>query len=220
MTKAPELDSDGNAIFPGGDENVTLSKAEYDQMTTRLATLAQASDSTVEELKEMRDLNAKLKLQVEEKDTPPADAVDAAVQRALAGEKAKVTKANYETAITKLLGDHPEFSQENDTGGIKFTAFQKAVSRINLNGLTTTEDFMGALSDAYGLMERKDNPAPSNDFSSSPRGGVMPRIQANSTLSPAEGKLVQKYFDGNVELYLKAKDKRPSYYEELLRYAR
>ena len=216
----PELDANGNPVAQGGDESITLTKAEYDAMTLRLATLAQSTDSTVEELKEQRRINAELKAKDGNQGAAEPNQVQEEVQKVLAEEKAKQAKANYESAVTEFLAAHQEFSTENDPGGVKFTAFQKAVSRINLNGLQTEQDFQDALSDAYGLMERKQSPVPV-DISSSPRsGGIAPRVQINANLMPEENKLVQRYFSGDTAAYLKARDKRPTYYEELLRYVR
>ncbi len=221
MTNTPELDANGNPITPGGGENVTLSKAEYDQLTQRLATLAQASESTVAELKEMREINAKLKAQVEKPEGVDA-AADAAVQKALAAREVEQAKANYQTSISMFLSDHPEFSTENDADGTKFAAFQKAVERINLSGLKTVEDFVSALNDAYGLMERREPPQPANmSFSSSPRGGGhVPKGNPSAHLPPEEERFVKTHFGGDAEAYLKAKAKRPAYYEELLKWAR
>lgn len=216
MTNAP----DGTPITPtGGDESITLTKAEHEQLIQRVAELKQASVSTVEELKELREINAKLKAQVE--GSAATDNVDAAVQKALAAKEAEQAKANYQAAVASFLDRHPEFSKENDTDGSKFAAFQKAVQRINMGGLKTTQEFIEALSDAYGLMERKETPAPANTFSSSPRGGSsVPTVPANNNLSPAQDVMVKRYFNGDTEAYLKARQKRPEYYDELEKYIR
>lgn len=223
MTNAPELDANGNPIAPGGEE-VTLTKVEYDQMTERLATLAQASTSTVEELKEMRRINAELKAKAEKADPTEVEKaiteVEKVIDAKLAAKEVEETKRTYEAAVANFLDEHPEFSTENDPGGVKFAAYQKALGRINLTALKSAEEFTEALNDALGLMERKANDAP-NFSSSAPRSGAsVPIASPHRGLSPIEEKLAKNYFGGDVAAYLKAKAKRPEYYEELLRYAR
>lgn len=216
MTNAPELDADGNPITPRGEE-VTLTKVEYDQMTERLATLAQASTSTVEELKEARGIIATLKAKAEEAD--PTE-VEKAIDARLAAKEAEETKRTYEATVARFLDEHPEFSTENDPGGVKFAAYQKALGRINLTHLKSGEEFTEALNDALGLMERKASDTP-NISSSAPRSGATAAIApAHRGLPQAEEKIAKNYFGGDVAAYLKAKAKRPEYYEELLKYAR
>ena len=56
--------------------------------------------------------------------------VEKMVEKKLAEKEADVTKATYEAVTQEFLAAHPEFSQENDPGGIKLSAFQKAVLTV------------------------------------------------------------------------------------------
>lgn len=204
---------------PGGEE-VKLTKEDYDKLVNSAAESKQALANVVNEIKDMRTQNADLKKRVEEAQQPTTD-----VQKAVEAELAKKEKASieaiYQQVTEGFLTSHPEFSQEQDPGGVKLAAFQKALGRINLTGLKTKDQFEEAFSDALGLMERKSNPTPMNAIPSSSKGNPpVPRVVPNHNLPPAELKLAEKFFNGNVEAYLAAKVKKPAYFEELLKWAR
>lgn len=216
MSETPELSPDGE----NGGEEVKLTKEEFDELVKASAESKQALTNVVNEIKEMRQINADLKKKVEESEVPPTD-VQKAVEQELAKREKTTVEELYKQVSEGFLTAHPEFSQEQDPGGVKLSAFQKALGRINLIGIKTKEGFEEAFSDAIGLMERKYNPETVKDLPPSPKGGgALPRVAPNHNLPSAEEKLVKSHFGGNVEEYLKAKAKKPAYFEELLKWAR
>jgi len=218
MTNTPELDKDGKPVVPGGEETVTLTKAEYDELVRSNALKAQAEASLTTEVIDLRKKNADLKKLPDDKVVPSTD-VQKVVQEEFAKKEAEQAKANFESASATFLSGHPEFSKENDPGGIKFSAFQRSLSRINLSALKSVDEFTEALSDAYSLMDRKASVEPLN--SSSPRySPAPPKASVNNQLSPSETTLVKNHFNGDTDAYLKAKAKKPAYFEELLKWAR
>ncbi len=219
MNITPEMDADGNPIAPGGEE-VKLTKEEFDKLVNSSAESKQALANVVNEIKEMRTLNADLKKKVEEAPESTTD-IQKAVEQELARREKDSIQSIYAQATEGFLAAHPEFSQENDPGGIKLTAFQKSLGRISLNGLKTKEQFDEALSDALSLMERKTNLDSNIVLPPSSKGNpALPRVASSYHLPPAEEKLVKAHFNGDVEKYLVAKAKRPAYFEELLQWAR
>lgn len=219
MTNAPELDANGNPITPGGDEVVQLTKAEHDEIVRKLAEAEQAKTNTVEELKTLRTKNAELKAQVENPEVPTTE-VEKVVQAELAKKEAAEVTETYKASVAQFLDEHPEFSTENDPGGVKFAAYQKALGRINLGGLKTPNEFAEALNDALGLMERKVDSMPNNSSSAPRSSAQVPLAPKHQNLTSQEDKLVKSHYAGNYEAYLKDKAKRPEYFEVLLQYSR
>lgn len=216
MTNTPELDADGNPINPGGEDKVVLSKEEHTKIVSELAAKAQAEASLLQEVTDLRKKNRDLE---DKKVVPEPTEVQKVVQEELAKKEVEQAKSNFEAVTNSFLASHPEFSTENDPGGIKFKAFQKSLSRINLSGLKTIEEFEEAFQDAYSLMDRKATTDPMNP--SSPRSSSRaPAVQPNAQLPSNEMALVKSHFGGNVEAYLKAKAKKPVYFEELLKWTR
>jgi len=207
-----------------GDEvKVTLSKEEYDKLVGERATDKQSIANVVEELKELRK---KLKTDAP-KETPKANEdvitsqadVERVIQKKLDEQKIELRQSNYTEATNEFLAAHPEFSSENDPGGLKLSAFQKALSKINLQGLETKQQFSEAFMDAVSLMSKDDKQSPMNP-SSSPQPAPIPKTVAVHNLPPAEEKLVKTHFNGDVAKYLAQKAKKPAYFEELLKWAR
>jgi hypothetical protein len=217
--KTPELDKDGKPVVPGGDEYVPPSKEEYEKMVLELATKAHAEASLTKDLTDLRKKVAEIKNPKEGEATPPAD-VQKVVQEELAKKEAEQVRANYERVADSFLGSHPEFSKENDPGGVKFSAFKKALSRINLVPLKTVEDFEEAFQDAYNLMDRQGSAEPSVNPSSPRSTGRAPAVPPGARLPQGEAELLKRYYNGDVDAYLKAKAKKPAYFEELLKWVR
>jgi len=214
MTNTPELDADGNPIAQGG-ETVVLSKDEYEQLVKATAEKSQAVENMTGELQELRKKHAALK----EGKLPTPTEVAEVVQNELAKRETEEIKSTYQSVSEAFLASHPEFSSENDPGGVKFKAFQKSLTRFNLGVLKTTKEFEQAFTDALDLtaindpMNLPNTPAP-RSFSSAPV------VSGASQLSPAEQKIIKEHFGGDLAKFNAAKAKRPVYMEEILKWAR
>lgn len=201
----------------GGTEKVELTKTEYDTLTQKLADKVQAEVNMTQELIDLRKKNQELKGQTS---PVPAEDISKAVDAKLAERDAESLKEAQRTALESFLDSHPEFSKEEDTDGTKFAAFQKALSRINLTGVKSQQDYAEVLEDALRLSGQTSTVS-SPSYTSAPRNTYTPPSSRSSmAISPSETKLVQNNFGGNVEAYLKVKTKRPEYIEELLRWVR
>ncbi len=195
---------------PGGDE-VKLSKEEYDKLVNTAA-------SRLEELTKLREKNRELITNSQPVVQP--DEIQKAVDTELKKRDAETLKTVIESATNEFTAAHPEFSPENDKDGSNLAAYQKALGRMNLNGVRTKEQYMQVLEDALRLTEKPSNANPMNIFSSPRSVPSAQNSQPAAHLSPVEQKLVANNFKGDVEAYLKVKAKRPEYIEEILKYVR
>ncbi len=171
----------------------------------------------VTEIADLREKNRKLA----EPKVPvaPVTDVSAAVEEEFKRRDQAAIKIASEQATIEFLDSHPEFSVENDAGGVKFAAFQKALGRINISGVTSKEDYIQVLNDALRLTGETVSTMP--NYSSTPRtASNVPALKPGHTLTAPEQKLIQNSFNGDVEAYLKVKTKRPDYVRELLNWVR
>lgn len=203
----------------GGNENVTLSKQEYDKLINERAEAIQAKVSLTDEVTGLRQKNRELtqdgKIETED--------VDRIVEQKLKERDAESLEMTKKQALTEFLDAHPELSKEEDTDGKRFAAFQGALSKLSLGGVKTKEDYNRVLSDAMRLIEgqveptsRKDNMNPSTP----PSYSTAPSSKPGARVSDREMRLVNSHFNGDVETYLKKKAKHPILVEELLNYVR
>ena len=200
-----------------GGEKVQLSQEEYKTLTEKLAAKVQAEANLVEEVKELRKKNHEL---ANQQNPVPAEDVSKAVDEEFRKRDAELLKVAKESALIKFLDSHPEFDKTSDTDGTKFAAFQKALARINLSGVKTEQDYEQVLEDALRLVEKTHETMPPNFSSTTPGSAQVPGRTPMAQITVPEQKLVRDNFGGDVEKYLKAKAKRPDYFEELLRWAR
>lgn len=205
-------------IIAGGEDKVVLTKEEHDTMVQSLAERKQNEANMQKELIDLRKKNRDLATANGQGAKPEID-ISKAIEAEFKKRDEEVVKAASEQALVDFLDSHPEFSKENDEGGLKFAAFQKALGRINLSGVKTKEDYGQVLQDALRLTGEVESVLPS--FSSTPRSANEVRsVPRGAQLTTPEQKLVQKNFGGNVDAYLKVKAKRPEYVEELLNWVR
>lgn len=211
MTK----DSEGNEI-PGSDEEVQLTKVEYDELTQKLASKAQAEANMTAELIDLRKKNRELSGQSQ---GLQSEDVSKVVEEELKKRDAEELKRVKEALLGEFLDSHPEFAKEADADGSRFAAYQQALGRISLNGVKTKEDYASVLDDAFRLMERKESMP--NNYSSTPISvSTVPGSKTSARLNEKETKLVQNNFGGDIEKFLAMKAKRPAYVEELLNWVR
>lgn len=199
-----------------GGEEVKLTKTEYDTMVLELAEGRQAVANMTGEIVDLRKKNREAPANVQE---PKPEEIQKVVEAELKRRDAEVLKQTTEQVLAEFLDSHPEFSTENDEGGLKFAAFQKALGRMNTAGVKTKSDYEQVLEDALRLTGDVTPSMPS--FSSTPRSAPEVRgVSKGAQLTTPEQKLVQNNFGGDIEKYLKVKTKRPEYIEELLRWVR
>ncbi len=200
-------------------EEVKLSKEEFDKLVKTSAEKAQNEANMVAEITDLRKKNRELAETKKPEIVAPLTDVSKEVQAEFERRDREAIKIASEQATVEFLDSHPEFSKENDVGGLKFAAFQKALARVALNGVKTKEDYAQVLNDAMRLTGEVTPSMP--NYSSTPRTAIsVPGMAPAAQLSTPELKLVQNSFGGDVEKYLKLKAKRPEYVEELLRWVR
>lgn len=201
----------------GGEEEVKLTKKEHDEMVRLLAERKQNETNMQNELIDLRKKNRDLAAgSIQE---PKSEEIQKVVEAELKKRDTEELKRTTESVLIKFLDSHPEFSTENDEGGLKFAAFQKALVRINTQGVKTASDYEQVLEDALRLTGQVAPATPS--FSSTPRSAPEVRgVSKGAQLTTPEQKLVQNNFGGDVDAYLKVKAKRPEYIEELIRWVR
>lgn len=200
-------------------EEVKLSKTEFDELVKSKAEKAQNEANMVAEITELREKNRKLSEPKSPVVPEPIGEVSKEVQAEFAKRDAEALQRASQEATVEFLDSHPEFSKENDVGGLKFAAFQKALGRIALNGVKSKQEYTQVLNDALRLTGEISPSMP--NYSSTPRTAIsIPGAPPSAHLTTPELKLVQNNFGGDVEKYLKMKAKRPEYVEELLRWVR
>ncbi len=230
-------------VTPAGDtteEDVTLSKKEHAELVENLANRTQDKKNLTDEIKELREKKVaaedeaeRLRLQEEARatETPssteltPENVAELAaktVAEALRNKDESDAKTNRQSALSQFKATHKEFHEDNDEAGLKMSAFNRKLERINVSGLQTTRDFLAAFEDAYTLMPKEDR-VPEETTVPQPTSSETPVSTpevAQTTLTSKEEKIIKDSFDGDKERYLKIKAKRPDYVDELLRYAR
>lgn len=181
----------------------------------------QAIANLTEELKELR----KKKQEAEERankqpDQIPTSDLDVGkkIEEALEARKAVEIETAKTDALEEFKSKFKEFSDDNDPGGIKFTAFQKELSKFSLDGLTTKEKILNRYKDAYDFMNRKkaEDDEPITPDPSIPNTPNEPNANDTVELSPNED-AVLKRMGWTKEKYLKLKAKQPEYVSSIFR---
>lgn len=202
-------------------------KAEAEQaFSEQLKEAKSTQDKLVEELKEERRKKQEKEAEAEalrikyEKSNPGATDVDIdkKVEEVLSKKEQAQAEVLKDNTIKKFKETNPEFHPDNDKGGIKYAAFEKKLARINLNGLTSENDILGALDDAMLLLKRelKDDSSNYNPYASTSQQAPSPRTVSNKNLSTVEQNLI-KQVGWTEEKYIKMKTARPSYVASLLK---
>jgi len=225
------------------EEEIAQLKAEKDALVEELAQSNQAKANLVSEVKDLREkkqltesekeqLAKKVKELEDLKNIDPSElnahTVEEIISRKLNETLSSQNKANVEKnqriALDKFKKLHPEFQDANDEGGIKFNILEKELATFNVGNAQTVEDFESIFEKARLLVTKEDSNkkqiiAP---YSHTPQteSKTVPTVDETEKLSPAEQRMVDNSFAGDVSKYLAVKAKRPDYIETLLRYAR
>lgn len=222
-------------------ETVTVPKEQYDEMVEKLADATQSKSNLVNEVTELRKKNqitesekADLLKQIEASTVQPtgdldstkvAELAEQAAKRILSERDSKTAEDNKKAAFAEFLEKHKEFHPDNDEGGLKFSSVERKLSRFNLSGMTSKEDFMSALEDARNLAVGGSQPSKEEGRDPNPlppaggNGTTTVREAQSTSLSPKELAIVDRTFGGDKERYLKIKEKRPDYVATLLQYS-
>lgn len=213
-----ETIEDLKAALAAKDEEVRLAKeAEAQAKTTNAA--------TVDELKELRtkkqEAEAARDLALAKLNGEGGNGnVETEVKKVLDAEKAKEAETTRQTSLERFKNAHKElFAEANDAGGLKFKAFEASLSKLNLSGLQTTEQFTEAYENALILMSKgktQSQPNRNGEGAHIPaNGGGAPKADENNNLSYKEQKLIES-LGWTEERYLKQKKARPTYVESML----
>jgi len=231
-------DSKQNPEVNPGDEGevVTLSKEEHNKLVEENANLTQDKSNLVGEITELRekkqlteDEKAELTTKVEELEksgdagtkveTDEVKTVaEEVVSKILSQNEAKIRKETLQKAMDKFVQENPQFSKENDEGGLKKSAFDKKLTMFNLDNLKTEDEFLIAFKDANSLLGGKPvEEQPENNIPAATDTGNAPDPIDIHELSAKEVKIVNDFMEGDKEKYIKIKAKRPDYVASLLR---
>ena len=233
---APDAPKEGDE-----GETVTLSKAEHDELVEKLSTETQTKSNLVEEIKELRgqktaaeEAAETARKELEEKNSAGSGdateltaeniaAISAEATQKVLDAKATTDKAtNKELALRRFKELHKEFHDDNDEGGLKFSALEKKLSKFNTSDVSTESEYLTILKDAYKLLvEVKPEETQAEDLPIDPTTGspTIKEVTVDS-LTPKELRIIERTFDGDKERYIKQKAKHPQMIEDLLRYAR
>lgn len=189
-----------------------MDEKEKEEIVKRLANLEQDKANLVSEIKELR---AKKDPSIDA--TLVEDKAKEIVNKILSEESGKKSANERVVAEEEFKQKFKEFHPDNDPSGIKYTAFQKSLQRINLSGLKTSDEYKEAFEDAYLVMNKQSikNGSYSNQSDFNPEmGGNIRSVDADN-LSPKEMKLIKQQGMDKAQ-YIKMRDKRPAYVRELL----
>lgn len=211
------LDEQGNPIpeenaNPSGDETITPEEAKE---------LKEALKNVVEEVKDLRVKNRELSEKIKPETppvVPPVDDVTEKIKQVLAQEKMSSAEANKKAALEKFITNNKEFHPDNDITGLKRKALEDKLSRFNLSGMYSEEEFVGVFEEANLLLKRNDNSSKAsmeqNPYSATPISKVTPP-KVDTELSPKEKILVERG-SATKEQILKLRLEKPSYLASIL----
>jgi hypothetical protein len=198
------------------ENQVELSEREK-ELIDKLALRDQDVANVTAELIELR----KKREPQEVKETPVAPVVAdprETVLSVLAEKEQEQVKANLESAKLEFKRTVRELSPDVDQGGLLSNKFEAELSKFNLTGLKTKEDFMARMSEAYRLMS---TPKPAdtkvNLYNGIATPGADVPLANDGSLGALEMKIIQE-IGWTKEKYLAEKAKRPHYVASLLKY--
>lgn len=195
-----------------------------DEYKTKNEQVEQEKARLVEEIKEERrkkqEAEDLAKSAIANKDVDPDEAkIREIIEQRLNEDKTKQIEMSRSQYEDKFKSSHPEFEPSNDVGGIKFQAFKKVLSKFNLNGLTTENEFSEVYNNAMlimngGIKQNQNQNINQNSFTppTKSNGGIG---SITTDITSKEEKLIQS-IGWTKEKYLKLKASRPQFVEDLL----
>lgn len=200
------------------DEQITEREKE---LIEKVANLEQDKANLVGELTETRSKKQLAEQELEKTKGTPKTSLEKdprqVVEEVLREKENEIAKSNLELAREEFLRNNQEFSPDVDKGGILYSKFEKELSKFNLAGLKTKEEYIARMSEARRLMDtdkptKKDFYAGATDL----RGTNAKEVDGDS-LGASEIRLIQEQ-NWTKERYLQVKAKRPQYVASLLKY--
>lgn len=187
----------------------------------------QDKTATVGELKDLRAKKQELEQKIEltqpktEEQPDGAQSTEAQFEAFIQKKQKEESQKNREKAIEDFRASHHEFSESADPGGIKFSAFEREMSKFNLDNLSSVDDFNSRLTEVYDFMNRGKggDEDGSNYHRGTNRTPSAPSQPDNDAIDTAEKKLIDN-MGWTPERYLKLKEKMPDYIEQQLSYLR
>lgn len=193
--------------------------AELESDKAKLVSEIQAERAKKQAAEEAKRL-AEEELKKKEVPAPTVDDSDPEkiVVRVLEKKEQEAAKTALEEAKADLKRMYNEFSQDTDAGGILFSKFENELSKFNLSGLRTKEQFLNRFKEVYEFMNRtkKSVDTKPNFHPGTPQFGSDAPAIDGATLSDAEMKVIQEQ-GITKERYLKIKEKHPNFVQSLLK---
>lgn len=202
------------------DDKVELTEREK-ELIDKVSLLEQDKTNLVGELTELRKKKEPI---TEPKETPtPVVAPDPkeVVLSVLAEKEQEQVKANFELAKEELKRTVKELSPDVDAGGILFSKFERELSKFNMSGLKSKEDFLARFGEAFRLMtQTSSQPTKVNFYNGATQNnGTEVKADDGASLDVSEQKLIEQV-GWTKEKYLATKAKKPAYVSSLLKYYR
>jgi hypothetical protein len=203
------------------EEEYVQKEKEYQE---KIAEGEQAKANLVEELKAKREEARLAKEELEkakaDKGTSDFNTTDPTkiVEEVLRKKDDEASKGALETAKAEMKRLYNEFSEDTDSAGLVFGKFEKELSKFNLSGLRTKEEYLERLNEVYEFMNRSKSKETQTQFYSGTRQpGSEHKTTDGANITDAEAKLM-KELGMDKERFLKIKEKRPTYVATLLKY--
>ena len=199
-------------------------------LATKDADIAKAESdktATVGELKDLRTKKQELEAQIEaqpkiEEKPGGGESTEAQFEAFLQKKQGEEAKKNRDKSIEDFRASHHEFSEAADPGGIKFAAFEREMSKFNLDNLSSVDDFTSRFKEVHDFMNRGEEKGDKNvnvhKGTNRQAGGDAPTGDEHA-LDAGEKKLIDS-MGWTQERYLKLKEKMPDYIDQQLSYQR
>jgi len=188
------------------------------------AATKEALNNVVEELKDLRKSNSTKNEEIEAlkkkvETGGGSDDESAKLEKLLEDRDKKERTKNFDQAIEEFKNANSVFNPSNDTGGLKFKAFEKELSKFNLSNLSSKEEFSSRLKEVHSFMNRgvKKEDDTVTVYAETRKSPSNAAALDETSLTDKERKLIRT---NNLDLqsYLKMKEKRPAYVNALLKF--
>jgi len=207
------------------NEEAQVAAAAAKATADELAKIKGENANLIDEMKELRTTKNE-EIEALKLAKPPVDKngegegdIQSQITKALQERDSLSLKETKEKTIANFRESQSEFSSDNDPGNLKFATFEKELKKFNLDDLKSEGEIKSRLKEVYDFANREktseDNS--NNQYASTSReGGTAPAI-SGAQLSEKERKLI-KIHNFEEERYLKMKEKRPHYVNNLLKF--
>lgn len=229
------LELDKEIVIDEG--KVTLSEEKFNKLVKSQADLTQTKSNLVSEIQELRekkqlteDEKAELITKVTELEAGKSEekietedvktVAEEVVNKIFSKREAESREDSMRKAMESFMKSNPEFSSENDEGGLKKSAFEKKLVIFNTDNCKSQEDFLSVFNDTNRLLGGtvKSVEDVNNNIPAAIGETGKPKEVEIHELDPKELKVINRFMEGDKEKYLKIKSKRPDYVASLFQY--